>query len=324
MTVTGEVWGILGSGFGLYGYLPAVAKRTGGKIHTLERYRETIRKRKDIKDYENRIMFEKDANAIFARCNAVIVALRPADQELLLAEILNLKWRGRLVLEKPLARTPELALALLERLAGSGIVYRIGFTLGTTAWFAQLTEYLAAHKRETISLDFQWRFLAHHYRCDVDTWKRYGAQGGGATRFYAIHLMALFAKLGMDIPVSYRRVTTVLGEEPECSFAVSSGTWNAVAVCDSRWHGKPNFSVRAMVGGRVGFEIDLEDPFRETGQDSGCIPGDQTDTRVRYLLQILDSLDEEAKAEGAGNLAHVRLWGQLERKAVSQDSNLSA
>ena len=117
MIGTEEVWGILGGGFGLYGYLPAVAERTGGQIHTLEHYRETIRKRQDIKDYENRVVFEKDAKAVFACCNAVIIALRPADQELLLAEILDQKWTGKIILEKPLARTPELALALLERLA---------------------------------------------------------------------------------------------------------------------------------------------------------------------------------------------------------------
>ena len=183
-------WGILGGGFGLYGYLPAVAVRTRGKIHTLERYRGIVLGRPDIRHLVDRVTFEPDTGAVLTRCTKLVIALRPADQESLLIEILDRKWKGKLILEKPLARTPGKALALLERLAGSGIIYRIGFTLGTTTWFTRVTEYLAAHRNQTVLLQFQWHFLAHHYRCDVDTWKRFPAQGGGTTRFYAIHLMS--------------------------------------------------------------------------------------------------------------------------------------
>ena len=317
MIGTEEVWGILGGGFGLYGYLPAVAERTGGRIHTLVRYRETIRGRKDIQDYENRLAFEQDVKAVFARCNTVVIALRPADQESVLAGLLDQKWTGRLILEKPLARTPGAALSLLERLAGSGIVYRIGFTLGATGWFAQLTEYLATHGSETVSLDFQWRFLAHHYRCDVDTWKRHPAQGGGATRFFAIHLIALLASLRMDTPLNYSHTITPSGEEPDCRFAVSGSNRNATVSCDSHCQGEPGFSIRATAMGATALEIVLKDPFQEIAQNQ-LAPREQADVRIKYLRKILDSLDGAAN-DPAFYLRHVRLWSRLEASMESPE-----
>ena len=312
-----EIWGVLGGGFGLYGYLPAVALRTTGRIHTLARYREKIRRRTDIQAYEGRIIFEQDAKAVFARCNAVIIALRPVDQEYLLAKILDQRWKGKIILEKPFARTPELALALLERLAVSGIQFRIGFTLGATAWATKLGQYLAANKEKAISLDFRWLFLAHHYRNEVETWKRYYLQGGGATRFYAIHLIALFSKWSFDSPVRYQRLTTERGEEPECRFAVSTGTWRASVVCDTKWQGKPGFNIRTTVEGAAPFEIALEDPFKETTPN---VPGEQVDVRVGYLLKIFNSFDDIGNPGKLYYLEHVRLWSRLEGKAEPLDS----
>ena len=310
MLGAGEVWGILGGGFGLYGYLPAVAERTEGKIHTLVHYRETIQGRKDIRAFEDRIVFEKDAADIFARCNVVVIALRPADQELILAEILEKQWMGKLVLEKPLARNPQLALALLEDLTRSGIEFRIGFTLGATEWAASLAQFLDANRQSAIALDFQWLFLAHHYRADLKTWKRYRSLGGGATRFYTIHLIALFAKLGLTKAIGYASNATEGDEEPECRFAVSSGNCKATVVCNSKWQGDPIFRIRAITGGAPSFEVVLDDPFRKIIPD---VQNELLDGRVGYLSKILNSLNEEGNTAGSYYMGHVNLWAQLEK-----------
>lgn len=310
----GTTWGILGGGFGLYGYLPALAVRTSGKIHTLERYRAILLKRPDIQNFVDRVTFEPDAGAVLAHCNAIVIALRPADQESLLMELLDQKWMGKLILEKPLAPTPERALALLQRLAASDIVYRIGFTLGVTAWSAKVSEYLADHKTQDVSLDFQWRFLAHHYRSDADTWKRSPSHGGGATRFYAIHLIALLADWGIDTPLSFNRMLAAFDDEPRCEFAVTDGRKNAAVYCDSRWLGEPSFSIRVSGAESTQLRIAMNNPFDERSSDRVLVQREQPDPRVMYLVKILDTL-EKGKKNHSIYMRHVRLWQELEAKS---------
>jgi predicted dehydrogenase len=317
-------YGILGRGFGLYGYLPAVAERTDDDIYTLDCYRETIRTRQDLKAYENRIVFEQDAKALFAHCDAVIIALRPADQESILAGLLDRGWRGMLILEKPLACTPERALSLLERLLGSGITFRIGFTLGATAWFERLTEYIGVNMGAKLTIDFRWLFCAHHYRHNVDSWKRYYAQGGGALRFYAIHMVALLAKWGDWLPLSCSHVMTETGEEPECRFEASLGNCSTSVVCDTKWRGEPSFWVRVAVEGKATLEVRLVDPLCEYSRSAESEDSIESvvDTRVRYLRKILISLEQNAMngSEYICYMKHATLWRLLENKAVEFDS----
>jgi hypothetical protein len=311
MTVPAEVWGILGGGFGLYGYLPAVACRTGDRIHTLRRYQETIRRRADIKTYEDRVIFEKDIGAILNKCNALAVAVRPADQEQLLNEVFDLGWKGKIILEKPLARNPGLADALLQRLMAADIDFRIAFTLNVTPWSARLAQFLAANETEEVTLDIEWQFHAHHYRRDLDIWKRHPSQGGGATRFYAIHLIALLAGLDLTTPLRYSRLITGLDDEPECRFAVSGARRTAAVKCNSRWEGEPGFSIRGTVAGAAAFEVKLGDPFG----DIDGVHGIHADGRIQYLLQILESFDGVPHGDARFYVGHVKLWSELEKIA---------
>lgn len=308
-----EVWGILGGGFGLYGYLPAVAAHTKGPIYTLAHYRGTIRERKDICAYEGRLAYKEDAKAIMAQCNAVIIALRPVDQEAILQEMLDQNWQGVAILEKPVARNPARAIALLERLSLSGINYRVGFTFGVTAWFGRLQEFLAENEGRPVLLEFQWRFLAHHYRHSVDTWKRHPDQGGGALRFYAIHLIALLAKCGFVTPVSSRRATTESGEEPQCQFTVAKGDWRATVLCDSQWSGQQEFRLRGVVTGGPTWEISLDDPLRKSFPGPEGKTDFQVDARVGYLQKIIGQPGETADWDGLAYMKHAVLWEQVER-----------
>lgn len=306
-----RVWGIVGSGFGLYGYLPAIAQCSSRKIYSIARYENIINSREDIIKYANRVLYVPDANAVISRCNAVVMALRPQDQEALVEEILVENWSGVLILEKPIARTPAMAREMLMRLSKSGINYRIGFTLGVTTWFERMKEYLNQHSNETNNIEVEWRFLAHHYKNEIDTWKRFPIHGGGATRFFAIHIISLLANLSIDQPVRFQQEFSLGGDEPKCKFSVCSPQTKAEVICDSNWIGEPIFRIKISSSSGSSQLIALENPFSEGKTNELMYPGFSRDARVLYLCKILESLDD-TNFDLTSYFRHVQLWGSLE------------
>jgi hypothetical protein len=305
------VWGIIGSGFGLYGYMPAIADQSSREIYTLARYQSIISSRADIKKYADRIVYEKNVGDVLDKCNGMVIALRPQDQELLVAEILNKKWSGKLILEKPIARTPAKSHELLMQLFQSGINYRIGFTLGVTAWSKRLKEYLIQHSKEETMIQIEWRFLAHHYKNQLDTWKRYPIHGGGASRFYAIHIISLLANLGIDHPVSFQQMFTLAGDEPKCRFSVAGSNVKADVTCDSSWIGDPFFSIAKQSSDGSCQFISLSNPFTEDSTIDSMLQDVSHDVRVVYLCKIVESLYQE-NFDVKSYLNHIQLWGSLE------------
>jgi predicted dehydrogenase len=310
-----ECWGILGGGFGLYGYLPAVAQRTTGAIHLLQRHEKLILERSEIHELLSRTVFEANIAAIFQKCNSIVIAVPPQDQQSIVEEILENKWVGQLILEKPVAPTPALTIKLLNNLNKSEIKYRIGFTMGETKWFNQVKKYLTVHEGETIKIKIDWRFLAHHYRSGLNSWKRYPAQGGGATRFYAIHIIFILAKLGIDIPINYQRLVMAAGDEPMCNFSVANNLCSAEIVCDSRWNGQPSFKLNITAAKGDSIVIKMNNPFTEKNKKHNFTATTQNDPRVKYLENIIDSLNE-IDSDSACYLRHALLWESLESKIL--------
>ena len=70
---------ILGSGFGLYGYLPAINK-ISKKIFIPEKYKDFFFSRNDLKKYKNKIVWFKNINKILNKIQILIIAKRPSDQ----------------------------------------------------------------------------------------------------------------------------------------------------------------------------------------------------------------------------------------------------
>ena len=79
-------FGILGGGFGLYGYLPA-AFNNGFNILTLEKYKDFILSRADIKQFFNKIQFYKKDQEVINKSNILVIARRPGDQQKIIKKL---------------------------------------------------------------------------------------------------------------------------------------------------------------------------------------------------------------------------------------------
>ncbi|MBN1396056.1 MAG: hypothetical protein JW959_13620 [Pirellulales bacterium] len=316
------MFAILGSGFGLYGYLPALVDGCGQPVVLPERYRDRFNKRSELARFASNVEWEKNEAAALARADGVAIALRPSEQ---------LEWASRclaysnikfLLLEKPLAQSPVASKKLLDALKDSGKACRIGYMMRYTRWAERLLSgSVAAGGADEISI--YWGFLAHHYRHDLSNWKRFNSSGGGVIRFYGIHLIALLAEIG------YRNAIRSLawGTSPN-----ELAVWNAVftgfslpdcnILIDTR-SALQKFQVQLISGSRTGLTTNLVnsvDPFDLQDQTVQSHPMDR---RVPMLTQHCRSVWQEAK-EYEWYDATIALWRAVEeqtqfKQARSQD-----
>lgn len=199
---------VLGAGFGLYGYLPALTL-CGQQVVLPERYRARLAARQDVGRFETRVEWVGDDEAALAAAPAVVVTRRPADQ-VAFASLVDIANVERVLLEKPLAPNPRLARGIMSAMRRSGVMLRIGYLFRYAPWAETLRHEAATCGNRGITL--RWRFRAHHYMHDQATWKRSVACGGGALRFYGIHVIAVLAEIGYEEVLSSMCVSRGLDE----------------------------------------------------------------------------------------------------------------
>jgi hypothetical protein len=300
---------IIGSGFGLYGYLPALVDTFGGPVVLPRNYQDKMSARPELARYRDAIYWVSDIEAALAAANGVVVATTPIRQPELVAQCLKLPSLELLVLEKPLAATPAMAAELLDKLKQSGKRFRIGYTLLHTAWAARLQVPDAGLFDGTVSVT--WTFMAHHFSIALQNWKREHAQGGGVLRFFGIHVVALMARHG------YREVaeSSLIGRDigqPEKWLAVFSGLRlpDCRVLVDSR---APANSFRIELNGAAESTLlaDLQEPFQLEEPE---VP--QGDRRVGVLKRLLHTF----RLDDAGHYAFYdrvnRLWAAVEARST--------
>ena len=112
---------VLGSGFGLYGYLPALIKLKK-KVYLPLKYKNFLLKRKDLKKYLLSVNFIKDVN--LSMFDFIIFARRPKDQYNF---VKNLQHSTFLFLEKPLSETPLKAEKLINIIKKKKIKFAVAY-----------------------------------------------------------------------------------------------------------------------------------------------------------------------------------------------------
>jgi predicted dehydrogenase len=201
------VFTVVGAGFGIYGYLPALIESFGEPVILPRDYERVVMARPELEGYRAQIRWVADIDTALRQAKGAVIAVRPAGQPEVAMRCCAIPGIERLVLEKPLAPDPAQASALLRELASSGKRYRIGYSFLATPWRRELA--WPAEGEGPVCID--WTFMAHHFANGVQTWKRVHSQGGGVLRFYGIQLLALLAHLGYrDVAVS-----NLAGVEPE-------------------------------------------------------------------------------------------------------------
>jgi len=302
---------ILGSGFGLYGYLPALVKGCGQRVVLSERHREPFAQRPELARFADDIVWERDEASALDRAEGVVLALPPSRQAEWIPRCVERPNLEHILVEKPLATSPEAAAALLEELVRSGKVIRIGYTFRYTDWAERMTAALK-QSRGSKRLLIQWSFLAHHFRHDLGNWKRFHKSGGGAIRFYGIQLLALLAERGYQTVVSSRSfvnspdvidkwTASFSGPElPECDIALDTRS------------ATEKFNAELLFSRNPGAVFaDLRDPF-----DSSTSPesADGFDRRVPALSRLCRSLWEQTSDEELWYKATIDLWRSVEER----------
>ena len=297
---------IFGSGFGLYGYLPALITGCRQTVCLPHRYRTRIADRADVRRFGDVVEWQPDDEAALDAAEAVVVSRRPTDQLELIRACGAKRNIQALLLEKPLAPSPRLAAEALDLLELSRKTFRIGYNFRYTPWAMALQRELRA-LAQTDTLYVDWQFRAHHYAHEVRTWKRAVSEGGGALRFFGIHLIGLLAEFGYDEVV---RSESTASAPDECE------TWTALF----KGPGLPQCGVQvASNAGVTNFSIDrishdglrapvvaLGDPF-----ESSVVVGD-FDRRFAILTDVCSDLMDDPATSYPWYRRSVRLWEQAE------------
>ena len=290
---------ILGAGFGLYGYLPALAS-IGHTAVLPQRYRRTVEDRKELVGLLDKIEWQVDDDAVLDHADALVFARRPDDQTQRIADVLGRARLQRLVLEKPLARTPAEAARLHAQLAASGRVFRVGYTFPLTAWGQRLLAGDPSAVDEETSIT--WRFRAHHYAANVLNWKRLHSSGGGALRFYGIQIICLLARMGYDT-VTTSTTASVAPDEVETWRAVFGGRGRAPCRVTVETNvDRRDFAIETQSPAR---SVSLEDPF---GEQRGL-----QDRRVPILAELCRDVLESDRRSCDWYEDTIALWQQVEQ-----------
>ena len=188
---------IIGSGFGLYGYLPAIINSRKGEVALLQDYRSKIEARPELHKYIQNIIWFSSTELILKQATSVVIAVPPHQQPTVAKIVLRNKSLYQLVIEKPLAKSPKESEYLVNNISNFLTKYRVSYIFHYTDWFYKLVK---IPKEQLSSINICWSFHADHFSRELKNWKRYHSIGGGVLRFYGIHLLAILSSLGYNKP----------------------------------------------------------------------------------------------------------------------------
>lgn len=293
---------ILGSGFGLYGYLPAL-RSLSCKILLPNRYRAVLESREQLAGFADDVTWVADEAMALDLAEAAVVVRRPVDQVELIGELLRKPNLTRLLLEKPLAPSPITAARLLDQIERSGKIVRVGYAFGFTDWGQKLIQ-AGPHPSD---MQIRWQFRAHHYSTGQSNWKRFDSEGGGALRFYGIQLVHLLAMFGFDAVVS-SCITSERSSEAESWRATLSNRRHTRCslILDSN-STQTRFAVDTP---QPGLSVSLADPF---GEASGV-----QDRRVPTLTSLCREFMAAEQTSLPSNRKTVALWQAIEDVTIRE------
>ena len=129
--------GILGGGFGLYGYLPAFANLEY-EIFTLSKYESFIRKRADLNKYIKDINFLKEEDLI-SKVDYISISRNPENQYKFLVNYKNYEF-DHLYLEKPIAHNIVSYKKCIKNLEIQKTNFSVFYSLTYMDWYSNIIE----------------------------------------------------------------------------------------------------------------------------------------------------------------------------------------
>ena len=248
---------IIGSGFGIYGYLPAILQELGDKVILPEEYLPKVRNRQELKELEKDIFWVKNKELAIKKATKVIFTVPPNYQYKAVKNLFNDNGRNNvqtIFLEKPVATSPIKSIELLELLESKEVDYVIGYSF----LYLDLDSNFNTLVNSSAQISWQWSFMAHHFSMDLKNWKRYHSSGGGVLRFYGIHIIAFLSKFGYD-NVKESTLTCQHSDEPFIWSAKFLG--GNLPPCNVTVNCKSKKDVFNIISENIDNSILLNDPF---------------------------------------------------------------
>lgn len=273
---------VVGAGFGIYGYLPALVERFGDPVLLPTEYQPVVMARPELEPYRGHIRWVADIEAALAQASGAVIAVRPASQPEVVARCCDAPHITRIVLEKPVAVNPQRAGAVLDRLARSGKRHRIGYTLLDTEWSRTL-------EWPGEGLRIEWSFMAHHFAHEVRTWKRSQSTGGGVLLFFGVHLLALLSRHGYTEALE-SRLHGADPDEPREWHARFAG--RGLPECAVHVNSHSDAAAFRILAGSAPL-VDLADPFAVRGNAADSPAGDRRIPILAHLLGTFEQDDRE-------------------------------
>ena len=174
--------GILGGGFGLYGYLPAFAN-LDFEIFTLEKYERFIRERADLTKYIKDINFLKEED-LLSKVDCISISRNPENQYKFLVNYKDYEF-NHLYLEKPIAHNTVSYKKCIENLEIQKTNFSVFYSLTYMDWYRNIIEEIKEGADQNFKIE--WKI-----KQSVSTWKQDVSKGGGLLNFYGIHFFKMF------------------------------------------------------------------------------------------------------------------------------------
>ena len=186
--------GILGGGFGLYGYLPAFANLQYD-IYTLSKYESFINKRPDLDKYIENINFLNEEKELINKVDYINIARNPESQYQFL--IYNKPYSFKhLYIEKPIAHETIAYSKCIENFETENTSFSVFYSLTYMDWYNNIIEEM----QQDIDQKFE---IVWKIKQKSSSWKQDISRGGGMLKFYGIH----FIKMFIDAKLTLKNIT---------------------------------------------------------------------------------------------------------------------
>jgi hypothetical protein len=300
------LWGILGGGFGLYGYLPALVNTNQLRVLIHKKNQPFLESRSDLTKYIPYVEFVGRLDDIFT-ADSLVFSVLPGIQEEIVRQLGSDKKYKKIVLEKPLSLSPSSSDDVLEKAIALADSVRVGYSFVDSYWGNLVREKNILKMPGEYQIN--WMFLAHHFRLNPSSWKIRHDMGGGVLRFYGIQLLAYLASIG-EADVEYSKVFNDKNQNAtrwHASFKIINGA--RVIVCLDTNSRVECFDFYSLEG-ESKFKFNVPSPFFfEKAEET-------QDKRISVLEKVLESLDLN-NAPYYGFYRRVnKLWSDLEKVTV--------
>ena len=254
--------GIFGSGFGLYGYLPAFTQLGFQDILLPSRYKAAVVARKELANQAKHVSFLSDDGLIQRNADHIVICKNPEIQTKCIKS--GLEPNKTFFLEKPLGTTLtsyESNLAKLE-----GLNFNVAYLFKYLPW---------ANDFKSGNLTIDWEIKKQQYG-----WKSEENLSGGLMLYYGIHIYALLVDLRVE-----DKFDIYFDDNINQSLIYKSSN----ASIKLRWGLEDQFLVFGEDSHRRSIEIKQENPF------GGKNLKGEADNRIPFLAQYISQTLEKQK-----------------------------